>query len=538
MASDRRRWFGLAMLSLGVALIIMDATIVNVAIPSIIRDLGIQLVDAEWITTIYSLVFAALLITVGRIGDQYGRKHLFHAGLAIFMLASLLAGRAPSGIALVGARSLQGVGAAMILPSTLSIVNATFRGRDRAIAFGVWGSVIGGMAAIGPLVGGWLTTDFSWRWAFYINIPLGIISLIMVWKVIGESRGEDRRRLDLAGVLMSSLGLGLIVFGLIEGQALGWLWLITTWDLGPISLTPGDLSPVPMALGFGAFLLLLFVVTQSARAKQGKSVLMDLSLFRIRRYGYGNVVATLVSLGEFGVLFALPLWLQAVQSFSPLQTGALVAILGVGAVLAGGAARHVSAMIGATRLVRLGMVLEIIGITGVLLLLSVDRSAWWLALPLFVYGVGVGFDTAQLTNVILEDVPPQRSGGASSVTSTLRQVGSTLGSAVLGTVLFVSLGLALQNDLAVNQPDLSQDQRTQIVDQVVDSSGEAIIPLEQQQGMADIAQEAKESYTRAVKIMAGVAGGAMVIGLIASFGLPADRRREEDDEEKSEPVKA
>ncbi|MEK9811141.1 MAG: hypothetical protein VW362_11880, partial [Candidatus Nanopelagicales bacterium] len=166
------------------------------------------------------------------------------------------------------------------------------------------------------------------------------------------------------------------------------------------------------------------------------------------------------------------------------------------------------------------------------------RSAWWLALPLFVYGVGVGFDTAQLTNVILEDVPPQRSGGASSVTSTLRQVGSTLGSAVLGTVLFISLGLALQNDLAVNQPDLSQDQRTQIVDQVVDSSGEAIIPLEQQQGMADVAQEAKESYTRAVNIMAGVAGGAMVIGLIASFGLPADRRREEDDEEKSEPVEA
>ncbi len=337
---------------------------------------------------------------------------------------------------------------------------------------------------------------------------------------------------------MSSLGLGLIVFGLIEGQALGWLWLITTWELGPISLAQGDLSPVPIALGFGAFLLILFVITQSARAKQGKSVLMDLSLFRIRRYGYGNVVAALVSLGEFGVLFALPLWLQAVQSFSPLQTGALIAILGVGAVLAGGAARHVAAMIGATRLVRLGMVLEIVGIVGVLLLLSVDRSAWWLAPALFVYGIGVGFDTAQLTNVILEDVPPQRSGGASSVTSTLRQVGSTLGSAVLGTVLFVSLGLALQNDLAVNQPSLSEDQRTQIVDQVVDSSGEAIIPLEQQQGMADIAQEAKESYTQAVKIMAGVAGGAVVIGLLASFGLPADRRREEDDEESAEPVKA
>ncbi|MEK9665418.1 MAG: MFS transporter [Candidatus Nanopelagicales bacterium] len=536
--TQARPWLALVALLLGVSLIVLEGSIVNVLIPTIVDDLGIDRTSVLWVTSIYSLVFAALLITFGVLSDRIGRKRMFMIGTAIFVAFNLLAGMAQNGDMLILARAGEAVGGAMMLPTSMAIINVNFRGHMRAAAFGLWGAVFGGMAAFGPLLGGWLADVASWRWAFYINIPLGIISLIMVWKIIGESRGEDRRRLDLAGVLMSSLGLGLIVFGLIEGQALGWLWLITTWDLGPISLTPGDLSPVPMALGFGAFLLLLFVITQSARAKQGKSVLMDLSLFRIRRYGYGNVVATLVSLGEFGVLFALPLWLQAVQSFSPLQTGALVAILGVGAVLAGGAARHVSAMIGATRLVRLGMVLEIIGIIGVLLLLSVDRSAWWLALPLFVYGVGVGFDTAQLTNVILEDVPPQRSGGASSVTSTLRQVGSTLGSAVLGTVLFISLGLALQNDLAVNQPDLSQDQRTQIVDQVVDSSGEAIIPLEQQQGMADIAQEAKESYTHAVKIMAGVAGGAMVIGLIASFGLPADRRREEDDEEKSEPVEA
>ena len=528
--TQARPWLALIALLLGVSLIVLEGSIVNVLIPTIVQDLGIDRTSVLWVTSIYSLVFAALLITFGVLSDRIGRKRMFMMGTAIFIAFNLLAGAATSGDMLILARAGEAVGGAMMLPTSMAIINVNFRGPMRAAAFGLWGAVFGGMAAFGPLLGGWLADVASWRWAFYINVPLGLISLIMVWFVVVESKGDTaRQRLDVGGVLMSSIGLGLVVFGLIEGQALGWWTLITAWDLGPISLQPGSLSPVPIAIGIGALLLVLFVISQSRRAKAGKSVLMDLSLFRIRRYGYGNVVATLVSLGEFGVLFALPLWLQSVQSFSALQTGALLAILGIGAVLAGGAARHVSAALGSTRVVRLGMVLEIIGIVGVILTISVDRSAWWMAIPLFVYGIGLGFDSAQLTNVILSDVPPQRSGGASSVTSTLRQVGSTLGSAVLGTVLFVSLGLALANDLAVNQPQISEEQRTQIVDQVVDTSGEAIIPLEQQPGMADVAAEAKQSYTRAVQIMASVAAGAMVIGLIASFGLPADRRRDEDD---------
>ena len=536
--TQERPWLALVALLLGVSLIVLEGSIVNVLIPTIVQDLGIDRTSVLWVTSIYSLVFAALLITFGVLSDRIGRKRMFMIGTTIFIAFNLLAGAATSGDMLILARAGEAVGGAMMLPTSMAIINVNFRGPMRAAAFGLWGAVFGGMAAFGPLLGGWLADVASWRWAFYINVPLGLISLVMVWFVIVESKGADKKRLDIGGVIMSSLGLGLVVFGLIEGQALGWWTLITAWDLGPVALPPGDLSPVPMALGIGLLLLILFVISQSRRAKAGKSVLMDLSLFRIRRYGYGNVVATLVSLGEFGVLFALPLWLQSVQGFSPLQTGALLAILGVGAVLAGGAARHASAALGSTRVVRLGMVLEIIGIVGVMLTISVERSAWWMAIPLFIYGIGVGFDSAQLTNVILSDVPPQRSGGASSVTSTLRQVGSTLGSAMLGTVLFVSLGLALSNDLAVNQPQISQEQRTQIVDQVVDTSGEAIIPLEQQPGMSDVAAEAKQSYTRAVQIMAAFAGGAMVIGLIASFGLPADRRREEDDEALREHVDA
>ncbi len=523
-AQEKKPWWALIAILLGVSLIVLEGSIVNVLIPTIVQDLSINRTDVLWITSIYSLIFAALLITFGVLSDRIGRKRMFMMGTVVFIVFNTLAGASTSANMLILARAGEAVGGAMMLPTSMAIINVNFKGPMRAAAFGLWGAVFGGMAAFGPLLGGWLAEVASWRWAFYINIPLGIASLILVKIFITESKGVDRRGLDWSGVLLSSLGLGLVVFGLIEGQSVGWWTSITTWNLGPFAVVPGDLSPVPVTIAVGVIMLVTFIALQQIRGKAGKPILIDLSLFRIRRYGYGNLVATLVSLGEFGVLFAIPLWVQSVHGFSALETGALVAVLGLGVVAAGGAARHVSALIGSTRLVRWGMVLEIIGIAGVGILVSADNSPWWLAIPFVIYGIGLGFDTAQLTNVILEDVPGAKSGGASSVTSTLRQVGGTLGSAVLGTILFVSLGASLATNLENNQPQISVADRTSIVDTVVDSSGEAIIELAAKPDTAQVAQDAKDAYTAAVRVMAGVAGGAMVLGLIASFGLPPDQR--------------
>ena len=205
--AGRGRWLGLGMLSLGVAMIIVDATIVNVAVPSIITDLQIDSTTAEWINTVYALVFAALLITLGRVGDLFGRRRLYLLGLVVFARASVLAGAAPTGELLIAARILQGVGGAMILPATQSILNTNFRGRDRAIAFGIWGATIGGMAAVGPLLGGWLTTNFSWRWAFYINVPVAIIAFLGTRHYISETKDENAKAgLDPAGFLLITLG--------------------------------------------------------------------------------------------------------------------------------------------------------------------------------------------------------------------------------------------------------------------------------------------------------------------------------------------
>jgi EmrB/QacA subfamily drug resistance transporter len=436
----RGRWLGLAMLSVGVAMIIVDATIVNVAVPSIIRDLSLDSTSAEWINTVYALVFAALLITLGRLGDVFGRRRMYLVGLAIFIVASVLAGAAASGELLIAARVVQGIGGAMILPATQSTLNANFQGRDRAIAFGIWGATIGGMAAVGPLLGGWLTTYLTWRWAFFINVPVGLIAIAGTLRYIGESRDEGAKPgFDTPGFLLVTLGLGAFVFGLIEGRAYGWwtpnepfAFLGLAWPLEGISV-------IPFALGFGLAALALFAWVERARERAGKFFLFDFELWSYRGFRYGNLAGTIVSLGEFGLLFALPLFLQAVLGYSAFETGLVFLSLAVGAFFAAPAAAGLARRHGPRWVVTLGMALEAVGIIATSLLISPTVSGLLLAVPLFVYGLGVGFATAQLTSIVLGEVPVERSGLASGANSTLRQVGSALGIAILGTALFSNL---------------------------------------------------------------------------------------------------
>src|SRR3954451_24714533 len=216
-ASGRRRWLGMVVIGLGVCLIIVDATIVNVMLPRVVADLRLTTADAEWVTSIYSLVFAALLIPFGMAGDVYGRRRMFVLGTVVFVVASLLAAASGTGSALIGARLLQGAGASMILPATLSTVTAVFRGRDRAVAFGIWGSLIAGMAALGPLLGGWLATSYGWRWAFGVNLPLGAAVVVGALLLVPETRDRTAGRgIDGPGGLLGAAGLAAVVFALIE----------------------------------------------------------------------------------------------------------------------------------------------------------------------------------------------------------------------------------------------------------------------------------------------------------------------------------
>ncbi|GAB3667355.1 DHA2 family efflux MFS transporter permease subunit [Actinocorallia lasiicapitis] len=431
-----RRWLGLAVISLGVSLIVVDATVVNVLLPSIVDELGLRATDAEWLTSVYSLVFAALMISCGRIADLAGRRRMFVLGTAVFVVASLLAGMAATGGALVAARAAQGVGAAIMMPATLSTINTLFTGRDRAMAFGVWGSMIAGMAAIGPRLGGWLATSHGWRWAFTINLPIGALLIIGVLRYIPETRDPDGRPgIDWLGGVLSALGLGALVFALIEGQTFGW------WT----SQREGwPLSPIPFALGASLVLLALLVVVERRRAKAGLAVMLDLTLFEIASFRRSNAAASLISVGELGLLFVLPLFLQGAHGDSPLQICVAILPLAIGAFLSGGSAARLAQRAGAARVVQLGMAAEVAAVLAIGLTTHAGTTGFGLAPWMLLYGLGLGMTSAQLSNVALSEVPPGRSGQASGTQSTARQVGSALGIALIGTVFATSLGHAMQ----------------------------------------------------------------------------------------------
>lgn len=525
--SGKRRWVALIFLALGVAMIILDATVVNVAIPTMVQDLDLTTNDAEWINAAYSLTFASLLILAGRLADRFGRKLLFIIGVIVFVGASILVALSDSSVTLIAARALQGVGGAMILPASLSVINAVFTGKSRAIAFAVWGGTIGGAAALGPLVGGYLTTYISWHWAFLINVPIGIIVLIGVIAVVPETRDvHGRKGIDIPGTLLVTLGLVGIVFAVIEGQRYGWITPIREFTIGSWVWPFANVSIVLVSAFLGVFALVLLLLVERSRIAANKIVILDLRLFRIRSFSAGNAVAVIVSLGEFGLLFAIPLFLQATRGYTAMETGVILTALAIGAFVASGLGAPLAQRFGPVRVLQMGMVLEAIGIFALGLSFTSTITGWQLAPWLFVYGLGVGFATAQLTGVILSGVPVAESGQASAIQSTSRQVGAAIGTAILGTTLLIGLG-SISGQL--EDRGIPADQAEQVTQMVEDSAGQVIPGLAQQPQGDVLVEGATEGFVDAIKSVSWVAGAFVIFGLLTSLLLPKNAARIESE---------
>jgi len=530
---SKKRWFALVAVSLGVASTILNATVSNVAIPSIAADIGLTTADATWVNASYALTFASLLLLSGRVADLVGRRRMFIIGVIIFSSASVLIALSASVGALIGARVVQGIGAAMIFPASLSLLNAVFRGRDRAIAFAVWGSIIGGVSAMGPLIGGWIIQISSWEWAFLINVPIGLLTLFMAWRFVPDSRDTSGERgLDILGAMLATSGVALLVFGIIEGQAYGWLQAKKQFTLAGIEWPFEAVSTSFAALAASAVLIVSFIALERRRAAARKPVLLDLGLFTVPSFRYGSLVGLIVSLGEFGLLFALPLFLQSVYGYSALGTGYVLVSLAIGAFVASGLSAPLSQRIGPVMVLRIGMVFEVVGIIGLGFALTPNGSGWQLVPWLLTYGIGVGFATSQLAGISLSQVPVEQSGQASGAQSTARQMGAAIGTAVLGATLLAGLGATTG---ALTDRGVDPVVAAAVTEDLRSTAGTAIPRIAAQPDGEVLVEGASEGFASAVQLASFVAAGAVAVGLFATFLLPTEintnarRRRPSDD---------
>ena len=427
-ADENRKWWTLGALAFALFMIMLDNTVVNVALPSIQGDLGIGLSELEWTVNAYALTFAVLMLTGGKLADYVGRRRVFLIGLAIFTLSSLVCGLATSGETLIGARTVQGVGAALMMPATLSIISATFPPHQRGLAIGIWAGVSAMALAIGPLIGGLITEHIDWSWIFFVNVPIGVLGLVVGRVVIDESRDTSaEQRLDIPGLIASGVGLFALTFALIEANAYGWT--------DPLIVGLFVLSAVSLV----GFVLL---------ERHQRAPMLDLSLFRSSTFAGANVVALLVTLAMFGVFFFMSIYMQNILGYSATKTGAAFLPMTILIILIAPVAGRSSDRIGSRALMTAGMLC----LAGSLVLFSrlgLDSTFWDIFPGLILGGFGMALVMTPMTAAALGSVPVEKSGVGSGVLNTFRQVGGALGIAVMGAIV------ASYVDLSGGRPDPS-----------------------------------------------------------------------------------
>jgi EmrB/QacA subfamily drug resistance transporter len=414
---EHRKWWTLAAVAFGLFMIMLDNTVVNVALPSIQSDLGLKISELEWVVTGYALTFGAFMLTGGKLADLFGRRLIFVVGLVVFTASSLVCGLSTGPGMLIGARVVQGLGAALMNPATLSIIVATFPPRQRGTAIGIWAGVSALALAIGPLVGGIITERISWSWIFFINLPIGVLGVVAAYLFIDESRDmSEEQRPDVPGLLTSTVGLFALSYGLIEANEYGWTSgrILTAFAVAALSL--------------GAFILL---------ERSQRLPMLDLSLFRNRSFAGANAVMLLIGLAMFGVFFYVSLYVQQVLGYSAIQAGASFLPWTILIIVLAPQAGRLSDQYGPRPFVAGGMIV----LTGSLLLfarMGLHESFWGLLPAMLLGGVGMSAAMAPVTAAAMQSVRPDKAGVGSAVLNSMRQVGGSLGIAIMGAIVAAS----------------------------------------------------------------------------------------------------
>src|SRR3954471_17195097 len=407
-----RKWWTLVAVCTATFMLLLDITIVNVALPAIERALDASFSDLQWVVDAYALALATCVLTAGSLADLYGRKRLFLIGVVLFTIASAACGAANDALFLIIARGVQGLGGAIMFATALALISQEFHGRERGTAFGIWGATIGAAVAIGPLAGGALTDWLSWRWIFFVNIPIGIAAVLVAMRVLRESSDPEHSRLDPVGLVTLTIGLFCLILALIEGNQRGWT------------------SPEIVALIVGAIVFLaVFVATQTRK----RTTMVDLALFKRPAFDGAQTTAFAISASMFAMFLYLTLYLQNILGLSPLATGVRFLPLSVVSFFAAPLAGRLSARVAVRYLLGFGLALNAIAMW--LMSRVTPTSHWTVLLPGFIVGgIGIGFVNAPLASTAVSTVRVERAGMASGINNTFRQIGIATGIAALGAI--------------------------------------------------------------------------------------------------------
>ena len=452
-------WAVLLVVSLGFFMTLLDLTIVNIAIPNMITKLNASLDDILWVINAYALVLAVLVITAGRLGDLIGPRPMFTAGIAIFTASSAACGFAQSPGQLIAFRAIQGLGAAMLMPQTLTIITNTFPPERRGAAFGVWGAVAGVATIAGPTLGGLLVTAFDWRYIFFVNLPFGVLVLILTPLIIPNVVPGRRHQLDFPGVLLASAALLAICYGLVEGQKYSW---------GTIT---GFIS-IPLILGLGVLLLAAFLLVQ--RMTQGKEPLVPFALFHDRNYTVTNWVSGVLAIGMMGIFLPLTIYFQSVLGFSALKAGLAMAPASLISLFVAPVAGRMTDKIGGKYILMSGLILFGVGMGWIALIAKPGLNWPAFVAPLLVAGLGMGCIFAPLVTTAMRNIQPQLAGAASGVLNTVRQVGLVIGTAAVGALLQNRLVSTMTSQANTRAGALPPQVRNRFVTQIHNSANNGI----------------------------------------------------------------
>jgi EmrB/QacA subfamily drug resistance transporter len=491
-----RKWWTLLTVSIATFMLLLDVTIVNVALPEIERDLGASLTDLQWVVDSYVLALAALTLMAGSLADRLGRKLVFTAGLAAFTAASLVAGFAGDALTLNLARGLQGIGGAAMFGTVLALIAQEFAPRERKTALGIWGASVGVGVAVGPLVGGALVDSLGWEWIFFVNLPIGAATIALALTKLGEARDPTPGRLDWAGLGTFSSALLLLVFGLLRGNGEGWS------------------SPeIVTTLAGGAALLAAFTAIEL----RTKSPMLDLRLFRIPAFTGASIAGFAVAASVFSMLLYLVLYLQNVLGHSPLEAGLRLLPITLMAFFFAPLGARLSERVPLRVLIGAG--LAVAGV-GLLVAGGLDADSEWTALlaGLLLIGAGAGVVNPTVSEAAIGVVPAAKAATGAAINNTFRQVGIAVGIAALGAVFQQRIETKL-GELLASGPSTLQGQAGELTPAVSSGNAEAAIAAAPPEAQTFLADAAREAFLSGLNLIFLIAGTAALIGAALSLAL-------------------